>query len=148
MVCQTNTSIAYQQTYQFSRPNASSTSVFVNNLYPSSVIVATSILLQLIGSFITCFNVDSDTLIPSCKVKFYQSLNPCTITGLYRSFNISVAPSQPDPILTALYSVYVPEVSVKNLHSHSISIPTIDNHTSLYILQSKEQLQMDETTCH
>lgn len=77
-------------------------------------------LLPVIVSFITCFNIDKAILIPSFKLRSYLWGLLSSPTGLYKSLSISVAPSQPAPILTALYSVYVPDKSVRKLHSKPV----------------------------
>lgn len=59
------------QTRQFNKFRHCSTSWSLYSLYPDSVIVATSMLLLVIASFITCLSVDRAILIPSCKLRFY-----------------------------------------------------------------------------
>ena len=73
------------QTRQFNKFRHCSTSWSLYSLYPDSVIVATSMLLLVIASFITCLSVDRAILIPSCKLRFYirASLPPLqAYTGL------------------------------------------------------------------
>ena len=59
------------QTRQFNKFRHCSTSWSLYSLYPDSVIVATSMLLLVIASFITCLSVDRAILIPSWKLRFY-----------------------------------------------------------------------------
>lgn len=60
------------QTQQFNKFRHCSTSWSLYSLYPDSVIVATSILVLVIASFMTCLSVDKAILIPSCKLRFYM----------------------------------------------------------------------------